>query len=792
MPFQNPKLLLLIVPVLAVLVAIIRKDFVKIKKIQGRSGFKSKIKQRTLILISRSIIFSLLIIAMASPFTLQTIIKSGDPTLTILLDNSSSMEILDTSRVNDLTQQLEKRIPVRSKTFSFGDVSAVGDAIIASIDGNDNILLISDGNSNHGRSLGDMLILAATLNSTINAIDLQPVHDDSAVVITGPRITTNAEENEFKVIVKQVGSTRSYELVVSIDNENIFSGTYSGSNIATVSKKFSEGYHTVKAEITSDDYFEQNNVYYKIIKVEPRPKVLLIRSESTPLSTILTSLYQTTTATGFAGENLYSHSAVILDNIPASDVDINKLSNYVIDGNGLVVFGGKNAYDRGSYKDSLFEGMLPVRVGKGKEGQRTDVNIAFVIDISASTGSSFGAGSKASVEEVEKALAVGILQDLRKRDDIAIVAFNTEAFIVSDLVKVLGNEAYLENKIKRLVYKGGTRIDEGIKAARKILAPLEGSKNMIIFSDGVSSSYPDDLYDAQISANTGIKIFTIGVGEGTNRKHLQDIARAGNGFYFEPDETQRLKVIFGESEASDTTSFPLEIINSHHFITSGLKLSGKVSGFNQVVPKPNAELLVATQSNNPLLTVSRLGLGRIAAISTDDGRAWAPELLSATNSRLITRTINWAVGDLSRNKDFDVNIKDIHLGSRMVVNIISSAMPTHDTLTFTKIGKRLYTASFTPQEKGIQQIFSAPAAVNYESEYTSLGLNPQLGDSLAITGGKLFTLSQADALVEKVKEDSKRIISEPISYSWMFLLAALIIFLIEVGIRRIQEGKANK
>ena len=793
MQFENPKLLLLIIPVLILLVAIVRKDFGKIKKIQARKRFQSKVKKRSYILISRSIIFILLIVAMASPFTLQTVLRTGNPTVTLLIDNSTSMDILDTSGIPALESELKKSIPVRSKTFASGEISAIGDAIIASIDGDDNILLVSDWNSNSGRSLGDMLVLAASLNATINAVDLEVSKDDTAVVILGPRITTNAEDNEFEVVINQNGLEKDYKLIVSVDNQEVLNNAYSGSNIATIIKKFAEGYHTIKAEIILNDFFKQNNVFYKTIKVEPRPKVLLVRKDSTPLSNIMTTLYQTTTVSDLAGQNIGGFSAIVLDNIPAAEVDVERLSSYVIDGNGLVVFGGKNSYDRGGYKDSLFEGMLPVRVGKGKEGKRNDVSIALVIDISQSTGAGFGAGASSRIQEVEKALAISVFDDLRKNDRVAVIAFNIQAFIVSDLVRVLGNEDYVKGRIQRLVYKGGTRIDEGIKAAREILGPLEGSKSIIIFSDGKSGSYSEDLRNAQISANAGIKIYTVGVGENTNRKHMQDIASTGNGYYFEPDETERLKVIFGESEdAPSSGAFPLELVNSHHFITQGLKLFANVNGFNQVVPKPNADLLVATQSNNPILTVSRLGLGRIVAISTDDGSAWSPELLNSKNSVLITRAVNWAVGDLSRNKDFDVDIKDVYLGETMHVNVISQSLPKYKDLKFAKIGKTLYSASSTLETSGLYTFFDATAAVNYEREYAVLGINPGLEQTLSVTGGKLYDATDTEQIVEKVKEDSKRILSTPVSYSWMFLLAALLVFLTEIAFRRIQEGKTNK
>ena len=791
--FESPWILVLILPVLALLFFLIRRDSGSLRSIRRRTAFHSGYGYRPFMLLSRSAIFILLITAIASPFSVTNSIKTASPSLTVLIDNSTSMDVLDLSGVPDLISRLEHRVPVEQKTFSGGNVSAIGDALITSVNGQDNVLLVSDGRSNYGRSLDDMLVLAYSINSTINALDLKPAGKDSSVTISGPRITTNAEKNEFKILVTQVGEKSKYRLIVTIDDAEVINSVHSGSNVATLQKKFSEGYHTITAEIITEDHFPENNVFYKTVKVEPRPDVLLVQKGSAPVSRILNSLYAVS-AVDRVPQSLDGYSAVILDDIPASEIPSEALSSYVADGNGLVVFGGKNSYDRGGYRDSIFESILPVQVGKHGEGKRTDVTIALVIDVSGSTGSGFGHGTASRVQDVEKTLAIGILEDLKPTDRVVVIAFNSEAYVVSDLGPVLGRKEEIKAKISRLVYQGRTRLDDVIKATRKLLAPLEGSKNMIILSDGRSDSAIDnDLRNARIASEIGVKIHTVGVGHGTNRKHMQDIAAAGNGYYFEPDETERLKVIFGESEeAPEAVDFPFEIVNSHHFITSGVKISGKVDGYNEVVPKPHADLLVATQRNNPLVTASRLGLGRIVAVSTDDGSAWASDLLAAKNSVLITRAVNWAVGDLGRNKKFDVDAKDVHLGDRMGVNVISGSHPDHDFLAFEKIGNRLYSASHVPQETGLHNFFNAVAAVNYPKEYVSLGMSPDLEASLAVTGGKLFNPDDADSIVKKVKEDSRRTVSEPVSHSWILLLAALVIFLSEIALRRFQEGKAVK
>ncbi|MBI2142165.1 VWA domain-containing protein, partial [Candidatus Woesearchaeota archaeon] len=342
---------------------------------------------------------------------------------------------------------------------------------------------------------------------------------------------------------------------------------------------------------------------------------------------------------------------------------VDKLSSYVLEGNGLFVIGGKNSFDRDGYKSpgyKTYEALLPVVVGSGKEEKKKDVNVVLLIDVSGSTGSTFNKASRYSVKDVEKALAISILNDLKKTDNVGVIAFESVPHKVADIEKLSDNPD-LSGKIERIIYGRGTDIAAGLSAATDMLSSARGSKNIILVSDGIAGGpEADDVRAAGIAAATGAKVYAVGVGERTDTEHMQDIANAGKGAYFEPKETEKIKIILGESEKTNDT-YGLEAVNNYHFITRNLKLKAAVTGFNFVIPKSQAQLLVTTANNEPVLSVWRFGLGRIAVLSTDDGSAWNGRMLGKANSILLSRTANWAIGDLSRNKDFDVDMDDIYL-----------------------------------------------------------------------------------------------------------------------------------
>lgn len=794
--FVHPKILLLIPIAVAVLFFVIRRDFVKLTGERWAAYQKNKVRKRFVVFILRSVVVSSLLFALAQPVIQRQELSSGDPSLTIIVDDSRSFDLFDRQVADQLKEKLQGSMPVRLRHIGSANSSALGDDLLANMLGNDNLLLVSDGRVTKGRDLGDVMVVASAINSTINALWLPPVKADLAVRVEGPRVTTVGIDNEFLARVDETSppdsGSLSYRLAVKLDGEVILEETSSGTNSFKFKRKLSEGYHQIVAEIGAQDHFAENNIFYRAVKVEKKPKVLMVSGGNTPLEGVFAPLYALDTVQSLEGVGLSGYSAVVLNDIPASGVDADKLSGFIDNGNGLVVFGGRSSYDKGAYKGTVFESLLPVNVGTGTEESKKFVNAVLLIDISGSTGSSFGAGSASSVQEVEKALALGVVNDLRPDDRVGVVAFNVEPYTIAELERLSANKNDILGKVPRLIFTGSTLIAEGLKGARQMIAQADGSKNIVLFSDGKSGSMGEDLQAARIAAEQGIKVYAVGVGEGTNREHMEAIAEAGNGAYFEPAEAQKLKIIFGNAEEVPTDKMKLEKLDNSHFVTRNIKLNAKLSGFNQVVPKPNADVLVATAENRPIVTVWRFGLGRIVAITTDDGTGWASELFSMGNSVLLTRSVNWAIGDLSRNKKFDVNARDTFVGNSFDLDVTSDSLPQDSRMVFSKVGERLYSAEFTPGKPGWHAFFDATAAANYPLELLDTGYDPDLTTLVQVTGGKVFKPGETDELLEKVRADSKRLVTRQESLAWIPLVIMLGAFLLEIAFRKLQESSAGQ
>ena len=486
-------------------------------------------------------------------------------------------------------------------------------------------------------------------------------------------------------------------------------------------------------------------------------------------------------------EDLNSYTILIINNMDANDLNdqTQKITNFIAEGNGLYVIGGGNSFDSGNYKNSKFEQILPVYVAKAGR-KRGETNLVFVIDISGSTGHKFGDSVKV---DVEKALALDMIQNLSLINNVGVVAFNTVSYKLSEIQPLILNKNEIIDLIPRLKYDGGTSIGQGLGAALEMLQNKGGSKDIILISDGRNQDFDEARNAAIVAGSKGIRIYTVGVGEDTYKENMQWFADNSGGTYFEPDATDRIRVLFGDTQSvGNKKVFPLVVIDKNHFITQNMKIKASLYGFNQVVPSSNGKVLVTTDTGDTILAVGRLGLGRTAVLATDY-KLYGFELLNKENSLLTTRTINWLIGDPERKNEKYINILDTREDEDPEVTIRAEEQPVSDNVALYKIDDKLYRGTIKINKKGFNSVLGAVFAVNYKREYQDIKINPELEEVVKTTNGKIFEENQIDEIIEHVKQRSKREELRKINYAWIFALIALLIYLFEVCIRRIVKNK---
>lgn len=787
--FQRPIVLLLLIPLIPILLYFLKKDFVFIREDIVHKYRRKRVQN--LMIFTRILIFLLILIAIASPYFMTEKIIEGDPILKILVDNSSSMAVLtslDASTIN----QLKNKVEVEVHSIGSKDTSDIGDGTLQNLGPYESILLVSDGNANKGANLGDVALFASKLNATINTVKLKTQNDDASISISGPSKVMSDVETIFRIKLNRVGDIKTVPVVITIDDDVVYK-EQTNNDVIELKRTFKEGQHKITAKIQIDDFFKENNIFYKTIKVVPQPKLLFysLKPES-PILTLLRSLYYVETLSTLPDSDIAksyfdNFYGIIINDVPAQELNnkVPALSDYLVEGNGMLVIGGESSFNKGRYKNSIFESLLPVFAAR-PDKKDSEINAVMVIDISGSSGASFK-GEKAV--DVEKAMAIDVLKQLSKRDKLGIVAFNTQAYIVSELTYLFEkNQNELEENIARLKDGGGTLIASGLMSAINMLKYAKGSKNIILISDGRTQGSNAAVEAAKLAANEGIKIFTISVGEQTSDETMLQFADITGGIYFKANGPTGINLLFGDvkEEGKDTSENPgLVVLDQNHFITEEItNLQASISGWNDVTPKTTAKMLVTSTNARPILNVWRFGLGRVATLSTDDGAQWAGDLLSTQNSPLLVRTANWIIGEPDRKASERIDIADTRVLDPTRVFIKSEKQPKAEGMSLYKIDPNTYETTITTTKTGFQEVLGSLFAVNYPIEYEFLGINPDLEKIVQSTEGKIFESNDINGIVEAVKSKTKRSIRKEEPVRMPFVITAIIIFLIEIFLRR--------
>ncbi len=811
--FGSPEMFALIVPVLLGGLFLMRK---------GGSR---------MLILSRMLVLSLLITALASPFAITSDVSEDEtPSIVIISDETTSMDIFKSEVADRIYESLTANTPTNIIRL-YGDSSALGDALAQYSRGDEQIVLVTDGNNNFGKDLEEAFKLADQTGTTIYSVEPEVLMNDISVQITGDKTVVIGNENQFDVVVSQAKEDSiRYSFKVYAGDELVRGGTFTQdtrSKTIRVPYTFNTlGSSELKVELTplTEDWDDINNVFYKSIYVVPKPNIRLITDDtSSPLGQILFNLYDTS----YTGEmdQLDNKKALVLDNrnlrsLAEEDVDI--LNDYILDGNGLVVVGGERAYDNGDYLNSSFEKLLPVRSeATDWKGGRS---IVLVLDVSQST---FAHDTLSDI----LGNAIYVLRNENLRDAYAgVIAFGSEGEEVSDGLIYLGapsNLEKLEGDIQKLApgATSETSLNEGLEIATEWLENEAGEMDIIIISDGgIEKTYDESLVLAEDIYEADIDISYIHITSGAPsqiddygnyyaKKLIQEIygiTNVDNKTYFPLDKGERANLIFEEpvqqEEEEDIPqlySYPLVEYNPRHFITRDVVVAGNITGYNDVTPKPGADRVVVTATGKPVITTWRYGLGRVAAISTDNGKGeditWASQMYSGNNSRLISATMNWAIGNPQVEEGTVVEAEDTWFGTPATLDVTSyeEGLPVlkfnGQTLELAVTGRNTYQTTVDPGNIGLHDVSGYPIAVNYALEYRDVGINEDLPVLIRANGGKTYTEQEALALLlEDAQKNSLKSVQVTKSQKIYFIIAALVLFLLEICIRRIREIRASR
>ncbi len=736
-----------------------------------RADGTASARSRRLLLVSRVVVALLVVLAVAGPYTVATRETPGDPRVTLLTDDSDSTAVM--SDATGLAEDIEAAgVPTRVATVGNGTRSRVGDSVAANLRENGSVVVVSDGQVTGGQRLAETGETARALNATVSTVRIEPRQTERYVRIDGPSKASAGVPATFLVTVGGVETDGTVELTVTADGEEIDTHTFdSGRGAHEVTHTFDDtGPHRVEARIDNDDRFERNDVFRSTVRVVDRPDVLYVAQGDYPLRGYLDDLYDVTTADRVPSD-LSGYYAVVVQDTPTDRVgDVGALQEFVIDDGGLVTVGGPNAFDRGGYESSPFGSMQPVGAGESDPGS---TRLVLAVDVSGSTREGLS---------VQKAIALDVLDQLGDENEVGVVAFNFQAYRVATPQPLSENRGTVEDRIRRLDAGGATDVAAGLRGADDLLGGERGT--VILISDGVDGSATVPAAADRLGSE-GVRVVAVGVGDRTNAPRLREIARLSGGTYIRADETNRLRILFGgASKQFDGTG--LTIVDPNTFLTSGVRLTSAPGNANDVSTKAGADLLVAGPEGEPVLARWRYGLGRVASLTAYDDAGTLDGLLTRPDSLLVTKTVNYAIGDPERLRTDVADAADTRVGEPTTVVYRGETRPGERDVSFRRAGESRYEATVVPREQGFEFVAGAEFAANYQSEYAAFGQSDALFQLVDSTGGRTFEAGESEAIARFAREQAGGVRTVRDSWTGLALVAALLLFLVEVVLRRVQ------
>ncbi len=314
------------------------------------------------------------------------------------------------------------------------------------------------------------------------------------------------------------------------------------------------------------------------------------------------------------------------------------LRQYVKDGGGLMMTGGPTSFGFGNWYRTPIEEVLPVNTDL-----RSDVVVPLVAMIMVLDSSqSMSAGNPNKIE-LAKQGAIDVIELAYREDLLGLITFSDKEKWIFHLRKATERgKQEMKSATLNVSAEGGTVLAPAYRSAINELSASEAAiKHIIILSDGqlYDGSGPfgkdegtDFAQIAQLAHEKGITTSTIAIGQRADFERLASIAKGGNGRYYSALEVSTLPRIFADEALSAKRSllregaFPLEAY-PHPLMPRGAGSLPNVEAYIASELKSDSEVLISTGENEPILAISRQGLGRTAALTTDLS-SWAGDLKS--------------------------------------------------------------------------------------------------------------------------------------------------------------------
>jgi uncharacterized membrane protein len=689
--------------------------------------------------------------------------------------------------------------------------------------GQKRLVLMSDGNENVGDA---MSALAAALPLGVS-LDVVPLgtsrgNDVSIRKLTLPTTVKKGQTFDVKIFAQadqaQSATIRLYLNDGSMGEQKV--QLNAGKNLFTFPQTLSEpGFYKYDVQLDAPgDTIPQNNHATSFATVRGNPRVLIVSSDP-PKDAALAAALQTgkldvKTTDKFPQTlaELQSYDSIFLCNVSAGDLGLDSmrlLESAVRDfGVGVVCVGGDQTYAAGGYRGTPLETMLPVEMELNSKKVLPNGALAIVCHATEFPGGNAWA----------RDVAYAALEALGPQDEMGIVLWDGNNHWLFPLAKV-GSKTAMGRAIAGMNPGDMPSFQAPMEAAYESLAKSTASlKHLIVFSDGDPAAPTKSLVQDIVTHR--ITISTVMIGGHVAPDTMTTLAVQGHGRFWAVDSASDLPQIFIKEASVILKSAIFEEpfkpqLKSVSEIVKGIGAQDypALLGYVCTTPKGRAEVPLVTQKGDPLLAHWQYGLGRAVAFTSDARAKWAANWMGwGKYQQFWQQVAQWSLRRVDA-ADFTTEIAvekgeghvsieaidaDGHYRNFLNLQLlVVSPKGEKQILALEQTGPGHYDATFPTKEvgaylmnltdRGSGQSQALGLSVNYSPEFDDSGPNTALLRRLAeLGGGKVLNPDTENPFSHDRKETF-----QPLDLSSWLLKLAILLFPLDVAVRRIQIDRAE-
>jgi uncharacterized membrane protein len=693
--------------------------------------------------------------------------------------------------------------------------------------GQKRLVLMTDGNENVGDAMGAVLA-AKPLDVTVDVVPMgiTRANDVSVQKLQIPPKLKKGQAFEVKIFVQSDQATPA--TVRLFRNEQLLGeqkvDLSAGKNLFSFPQTLPEaGFYSYDVQVDApNDPLPQNNRATGFATVAGEPQVLIVSSDPEQDKTLASALQSARLQTRLVGVNgfpgtlaeMQNYDAIFISNLAAGDIGTDRqklLESAVRDfGVGLVCVGGDQTYAAGAYRGTPLEAALPVSMELDSKKVLPSGAVVLVMH-----GMEFNNGN-----QVARMCAQGVLAALGPQDEMGVVLWDGIERWQFPLQKV-GNKKDLMQQIAGMNQGDLGSFQHVLEMAQSALEDSKANlKHIIVFSDGDPMAPTEQLMRSIVGDR--ITVSTILISGHVGPETMQWMADQGKGRFYMVTSPEDLPQVFIKETAVILKSAIYEEpfkpqLRSASEVVRGIGASEypNLLGYVATTPKPRAETPLWTDKGDPLLAHWQYGLGRAVAFTSDAKPKWGKLWMSWDKYRQFWSQIaQWSLRRLE-NADFttDVSVEngegvisvealDEQGNYRNFLNlqsIVVSPKGEKQTVRLDQSGPGHYEAHFPTKDVGAyllnlmelqngqlrgSQVIGA--SVNYSPEFNTTEPNLNLLRRLAESGGG--RLLDPSSLATNPFNHDRRKTFQPRDLWESLLKLAVILFTIDVGVRRIQIG----